>query len=115
MKLSATIDAAVAPFVHPRVRPDAVEAAAHRAFLITRVGLSLAALASAPFALALGAAPAAWEAGALAWLSLPFVAALAVSRTGDLGSARRSASRPGWGWAPPWRSARARASAWPCC
>ncbi len=84
MNLSAHLDAAVAPFVHDDVRPDAAEAAAHRAFLATRTGLSLAALALAPLCLVVGGAPSAWEAGALAWLALPFGAAFAVSRTGAL-------------------------------
>ncbi|RYC32945.1 PAS domain-containing sensor histidine kinase [Lichenibacterium minor] len=80
----AHLDAAVAPFVHDDVRADVVDAHAHRTFLLTRVGLSLTALALAPLCLVAGAAPAAWEAGALAWLALPFCAALAVSRTGNL-------------------------------
>ncbi len=84
MNLLAHLDAAADPFVHDEVRADPVEAAAHRTFLLTRVGLSLTALASAPFCLVTDAAPAAWEAVALAWLALPFAAALVVSRTGDL-------------------------------
>ncbi len=84
MNLSAHLDAAVAPFVHDGVRADAIDAATHRVFLGTRTGLSLAALALSPLCLAVGGAPAAWEAGALAWLALPFGAAFAVSRTGAL-------------------------------
>ena len=84
MNLLAHIDTAAEAFVHDERRADAAEAAAHRAFLLTRVGLSLTALASAPLCLVTGAAPAGWEALALAWLAVPFGAALVVSRTGDL-------------------------------
>ncbi len=83
MKLLANLGDAVGTLVHPDARMEPIDSAAHRHFLATRIALSLGSLALAPLCL-VGAAPAAWEAGALAWLALPFVAALAVSRTGDL-------------------------------
>ena len=83
MKLSAQIGDVVGRQIHPDVRARPIDAAAHRHFLASRVLLSLGSLALAPLCL-VGAAPAAWEAVALAWLVLPFGAALLVSRTGDL-------------------------------
>lgn len=83
MKLLANIGDAVGRHVHPDVRAEPIDAAVHRQFLTSRILLSLGSLALAPLCL-VGAAPAAWEAAALAWLALPFGAALLVSRTGDL-------------------------------
>ena len=83
MKLLANIGDAVGRHVHPDVRAEPIDAAVHRHFLTSRVLLSLGSLALAPLFL-VGAAPAAWEAAALAWLVVPFGAALLVSRTGNL-------------------------------
>ena len=83
MKLMAYLDDAVETLVHPDARVEPAVASRHRDFLASRIVLSLGSLALAPLCL-VGAAPAAWEAGALAWLALPFAAALAVSRSGDL-------------------------------
>lgn len=84
MNWLASLGDTVGALVHPDVRQDPVDAASHRAFLASRIGLSLGSLALAPLCLVSGAAPAPWEAGALAWLALPFAAALYVSRSGDL-------------------------------
>ena len=89
--LADTIDA----LVHPEARGEPADRATHRSFLATRIGLSLGALALAPLCLVGRAAPAAWEAGALAWLALPFAAALLVSRTGNL-RAGEAASLAAW-------------------
>ena len=83
MKLLAYLGDAVETLVHPDARVDPVVASRHRDFLASRIALSLGSLAFAPLCL-VGAAPAAWEAAALAWLGLPFAAAIAVSRGGDL-------------------------------
>ena len=83
MKLLAYLDDAVETLVHPDARAEVLVASRHRDFLASRIALSLGSLALAPLCL-VGAAPAAWEAIALAWLVLPFAAALAVSRSGDL-------------------------------
>ena len=83
MKLLANIGDVVGRHVHPDVRAEPIDAAVHRQFLASRILLSLGSLALAPLCL-VGAAPAAWEAVALAWLVLPFGAALLVSRTGNL-------------------------------
>lgn len=83
MKLLAYLGDAVETLVHPDARAEALVASRHRDFLASRIALSLGSLALAPLCL-VGAAPAAWEALALAWLVLPFAAALAVSRSGDL-------------------------------
>ena len=84
VKLLAQIDDAIGKLVHPDARAETTDAASHRVFLASRIGLSLVSLALAPLWLVAGPAPAAWEAAALAWLALPFGAALAVSRSGDL-------------------------------
>ncbi len=84
MKLLANLGDAVGTLVHPDARIDPIDAASHRTFLASRIALSLGSLAFAPLCLVGGAAPAGWEAGVLAWLAVPFGAALAVSRTGDL-------------------------------
>lgn len=84
VKLSAILDAAVDPLLHPEARRDPLAAATHRAFLLTRIGLSFGALTLAPLWLIGGAAQPLWEAAVLAWLVVPFGAALAVSRTGNL-------------------------------
>lgn len=84
MKLLAPIGDAIGLLVHPDARAEPTDAAWHRVFLASRIGLSLVSLALAPLCLVVGPAPAAWEAVALAWLALPFAAALAVSRCGDL-------------------------------
>ncbi len=84
MKLLAPIGDAIGMLVHSDARAEPTDAASHRLFLASRIGLSLVSLALAPLCLVVGSAPAAWEAAALAWLALPFAASLAVSRTGNL-------------------------------
>ena len=84
MNLLASLNDTVRTLVHPDVRGRPAEFASHKNFLITRLGLSFASLALAPLFWVLGTAPAAWEAGVLAWLAVPCAAALSVSRSGDL-------------------------------
>ena len=83
MKRLGSLDDRIGKFVHPDTRAKPSDLASHRAFIATRSGLSVAALATAPLCFAAGAPPA-WEAAALAWLSLPLVAVAVVSRSGDL-------------------------------
>ncbi len=84
MNLLASLNDTVRNLVHPDVRGRPVEFASHQSFLVTRLGLSFVSLALAPLFWVLGAVPAAWEAGVLAWLAVPCAAALSVSRSGDL-------------------------------
>ena len=74
----------IGKLVHPDARAHPIEFASHKAFIATRLGLSLGSLALAPLCFVAKASPTAWEAWVLACLILPFAAAVSVSRSGRL-------------------------------
>ncbi len=76
--------------VHADARVSEAVNARHRAFLAMHLGMFALALAVAPLALAGGHVPAAWEACAAAWLTIPLGASAYVSRTGRLVPAERA-------------------------
>ena len=84
VNLLTSLNDHVGKLVNPALQVRPVEFARQRIFLATRLAVPLGALVIAPLCLLAGNGPAWWEAGALAWLLLPFGAVVLVSRTGDL-------------------------------
>lgn len=84
VNLLASLKTPIGKLVRPAVQATPSAFIAHRNFLVTRLAVSLVALVAAPVCLAVGEAPAWWQAGALAWLLLPAAAVAIVSRSGDL-------------------------------
>ena len=84
MNLLTSLDDQVRKLVRPALQANSVDVAQTRHFLVTRSAVVLLALVAAPLCLALGGAPAAWHAIALAWLSPLLIAVAVVSRTGNL-------------------------------
>ena len=74
----------IGKLVHPEARAHPIEFSSHKAFIATRLALSLGSLALAPLCFVAKASPTAWEAWVLAWLILPFAAVVSVSRSGRL-------------------------------
>ena len=79
-----SLDDQIGKLVHPDARAHPIDFASHKAFIATRLGLSLGSLALAPLCFVAKASPTAWEAWVLAWLILPFAAVVGVSRSGRL-------------------------------
>ncbi|GLK76451.1 PAS domain-containing sensor histidine kinase [Methylopila jiangsuensis] len=77
----------VAAWVHPSVQADAFAAERHRSFLLAHFALGVAPFMALPALLAAGFAPAAAEAMGFAWLLVPILAALQLSRSGRLARA----------------------------
>ncbi len=84
MNLLTSLDDHVRKLVRPALQANSVDFARTRHFLVTRSAVVLLALIVAPLCLAVGGAPAAWHAIALAWLSPLLVAVAVVSRNGKL-------------------------------
>ncbi len=84
MNLLISLDDHVRKLVHPAMQPNSVDFARTRHFFVTRSAVVLLALIAAPLCLAVGGAPTAWQAIALAWMSLLLIAVAVVSRTGNL-------------------------------
>ena len=71
--------------VHPSAATDEVVAARHRTFILSHLAGGIIAFAALPLILlARGGAPSASEIAVLAWLVVPILAALDLSRTGQL-------------------------------
>jgi two-component system, cell cycle sensor histidine kinase DivJ len=74
-----------ASFVHPSAMPDEVARARHRSFILSHLCGGVLAFTLLPLALFLrGGAPSPVEIAILAWLVLPILTALDLSRTGNL-------------------------------
>ncbi|MBV9705365.1 MAG: PAS domain-containing sensor histidine kinase [Methylobacteriaceae bacterium] len=74
----------ITAFVHADALACPVERARHQTFIAARLGFSLAAFALLPAYLTFHGMTAPWEAIAFAWMVLPVVAVVHVSRTGRL-------------------------------
>ena len=89
----------VGRLVHPEAASSDIDHARHRIFLATRFGLVFAGLFGWIAAIAVGHVPRPWEAMAVAWLIVPFVAAVHVSRTGRLCEGEAACLAAWWGLA----------------
>lgn len=87
----------VGRLVHPDAASSDIDHARHRIFLATRFGLVFAGLFGWIVAMAGGHVPRLWEAMAVAWLIVPFVAAVHVSRTGRLSEGEAACLAAWWG------------------
>ncbi len=82
VNLIAPIRAYIESLVHPSVRPDALAAARHRAFIAPRLIGGLMVLTVLPVHLAIRGAPGVLEILIYAWLVAPLLIACYLSRTG---------------------------------
>ena len=83
MDLAKPIHNYVDALVHPSARPDPLTAARHRAFIASRLFVSVAALAAFPIYVALGGVPGAPDVLIFCWLATPILIAFYLSRTGN--------------------------------
>ncbi len=74
----------VGRLVHPSAQMSDLERTRHSSFLISRFCLFFLAMAAWLLSLVTGSVPGLWETLAVAWLTVPFLAAAHVSRTGRL-------------------------------
>ena len=84
MDFVACIIEQVDRLVHPTVLDLPIERAQHRSFFVTRLTVSLSAVALFPFYLAGGSVPGWADALVLGWLVVPLIAAAHVAHTGRL-------------------------------
>lgn len=74
--------------IHPSVEANIVERTHHEIFIVSRMAISLIAIAISPLFLAYGGVPALWQAIAFSWMLLPMLAVAVLSRTGRMGLAQ---------------------------